>query len=306
MSDRPDAALTFDPTMPVLVTGASGTIGSRVVAGLVAAGRPVRAALVDPERSSADLGAAVTPVRFDFTDASTWPATFAGVETLFLVRPPHLSNVDRDMVPALEAAKAAGVRHMVLLSLQGADSNRFVPHAALEAWLRDSGLGWTFVRPSFFAENLSGTHVSDIRDRDEIVVPAGRGATAFVTADDVAAVAVATLLDPAAHRGLAWTPTGPAALTYQEVAATLSDVLGRPIRYRKPGVLRYARHARSALGMPWAMVGVTAAIYTVARLGRADGLTDDVRTVTGRDPVAFRDWAEQHRAVWARGSEAAA
>jgi uncharacterized protein YbjT (DUF2867 family) len=239
-------------------------------------------------------------VRFDFTDASSWPGAFRGVEVMFLMRPPQLSNIGRDMVPALEAARAAGVGHVVLLSLQGAEHNKVVPHARIEAWLRDSGLAWTFVRPSFFMENLSTTHAPDVRDRDAIIVPAGGGRTAFVAASDIAEVAAAALLDPAGHRNRAWTPTGPAALTYDEVAAILTDVLGRPIRYTRPGVLRYLPHAIRELGMPPAMALVTTAIYTVARLGRADGLTDDVRTVTGHDPVALADWAAQHRAAWER------
>ena len=291
---------------PVLVTGATGNVGRHVVAGLLDAGRPVRAADMDTARVTTVFGDVVEPVRLDFTDPSTWVAAYTGVQVMFLMRPPQLANIARDMAPSLEAATQAGVAHMVLLSLQGAESNRVVPHAKIEAWLRDSGLGWTFVRPSFFAENLTGTHRSDIRDRDEIMVPAGDGATAFVTAADVAAVATAALLDPAAHRGKAWTPTGPQALTYTQVAAILSEVLDRPIRYPRPGVLGYARHARTMLGMPWGMVGVTTAIYTVARLGKASGLTDDVRTVTGRGPMAFRDWAQQHRHAWERPPHASA
>jgi uncharacterized protein YbjT (DUF2867 family) len=285
---------------PILVTGALGTIGSAVVAGVLAAGRPVRAADLDAGRIAARHGGDVSAVRFDFTDPSTWAPAFDGVELVFLMRPPHLSRIGRDMVPALEAAKRAGVRHMVLLSLQGAERNRVVPHAKLEAWLRDSGLAWTFVRPSFFMENLSTTHAPDVRDHDVILVPAGTGATAFVAAADVAAVAVAALLDPQAHRNRAWTPTGSQALTYDEVAAILTDVLGRPIRYARPGAIPYLRHATGALGMPPAMALVTTAIYTVARLGRAGGLTDDVRTVTGREPVAFVDWAREHRGAWER------
>jgi uncharacterized protein YbjT (DUF2867 family) len=287
-------------TAPVLVTGATGTIGRLVVAALLAAGRPVRAADVATARIGEAFGDTVEPVALDFTDAATWSQAYRGAEVMFLMRPPQLSNIARDMAPSLEAAKAAGVRHMVLLSLQGAETNTVVPHAKIEAWLRGSGLAWTFVRPSFFMENLTTTHVSDIRDRDEIVVPAGSGPTAFVAAADVAAVATAALLDPAAHRNRAWTPTGPEALTYAEVAAILTEVLGRPVRYTKPGVLRYARHARSTLGMPLGMVLVTTAIYSVARLGKAGGLTDDVARVTGRPPVPFRDWAAQHRDAWVR------
>lgn len=287
-------------TGPVLVTGASGNVGRVVLAELRQAGVPVRAADANPERVHAIVGDAVDAVALDFTDPATWQAAYSGVDRMFVMRPPHLGNVARDMVPSLEAARAAGVRHMVLLSLQGAERNRVVPHARLESWLRGSGVAWTFVRPSFFMENLSTTHAADIRDRDEIVVPAGRGATAFVAAADVGAVAAAALRDPSAHRGRAWTPTGPEALTYDEVAAELTMALGRPVRYRRPGALAYARHASSVLGMPRGMVLVTAAIYSAARLGLAAGLTDDVRTVTGRPPISFGDWAVQHRGAWQR------
>lgn len=285
---------------PVLVTGATGTVGRLVVADLLARGASVRAAVTNPVRARTAVPAAADQVRFDFTDSSSWPAAFTGVDTVFVMRPPALGNVRRDLVPALDAARAAGVRHVVVLSLQGAGRNRIVPHAALEEWARGSGLGWTFVRPSFFMENLTGTHAGDVRDRDELCVPAGDGATSFVAAGDVAAVVTAALLDPGAHHGRAWTPTGPEALSYAEVAAVLSEVLGRPVRYTRPGVLRYALHARRTLGLPLPMVGVTTAIYTIARLGRAAGLTDDVRAVTGRAPVSFREWARQNVSAWQR------
>jgi hypothetical protein len=77
-------------------------------------------------------------------------------------------------------------------------------------------------------------------------------------------------------------------------------VLGRNIVYKHPGALRYARHARKTLGMPWGMVAVTTAIYTVARFGKAGGLTDDVLTVTGHAPVSFAEFAERDQQLWRR------
>ena len=284
---------------PVLVTGATGNVGAAVVEALLASGVPVRAAGRSVAGVRARFGDTVAPVALDFTDPATWAAAYGDVERAFLMRPPHLGRPRTEMLPSLEAAKAAGVRQMVLLSLQGAEHNRVVPHHALEQWLGQSGRSGTFVRASFFMQNLTTTHLTDIRDRDEIVVPAGSGATAFVDARDVAAVAAAALLDPVRHDA-AWTPTGPQALSYAEVAATLSAVLGRPIRYPAPGLVRYARHAHGTLAMPWAMVAVTSAIYTMARLGRAGGLTDDVRTVTGHDPVSFEEFARRERARWQR------
>jgi uncharacterized protein YbjT (DUF2867 family) len=281
----------------VLVTGATGNVGRPLVEELRRRGADVRAADRDPTRQGGDGN--VARVRFDWQGADTWDDAFAGVERVFVLRPPHLSKPRTEMVPALERAKALGVRHVVFLSLQGAENNRVVPHRQVEDWCRSSGLDWTFVRASFFMENLTTTHRSDIRDRDELMVPAGRGATAFVAAADVAAVAAAALTEQG-HAGVAWTPTGDRAWTYDEIANVLSDVLGRPIRYARPGALRYLVHAVRRLRMPVAMAAVTLAIYTVARLGRAGGLTDDVRTVLGRRPISFEDWARDHRTDWQR------
>jgi len=286
-------------TAPVLVTGATGNAGSQIVELLLAAGVTVRAAASSVEAVRARFGDRVEAVALDFTDPATWQEAYSGVHRMFLMRPPHLGKPKKQMLPSLEAAKTAGVEHVVLLSLQGAEHNTVVPHHALEVWLRESGLSWTFVRAAFFMQNLTTTHLTDVRDRDTIVVPAGDGATAFVDVRDVAAVATEALLNPEQHRNTAWTPTGPRALTYAEIALTLTEVLGRPIGYPRPGLVRYARHARKVLGMPWGMVGVTCAIYTIARLGRAGGLTGDVLVVTGHDPVSFREFAEREAECWA-------
>lgn len=141
-------------------------------------------------------------MRFDFTQQSTWPTAYAGIHTMFVVRPPAISNVRRDLLPAMAAARDAGVRHIVFLSVRGADTIKVVPHHTVEAWLQSSGMAWTFVRPSFFHQNLSTTHAADIRDHNQIIVPAGTGAIAFVDATDVGAVAAAPL-DPSAHRNRA-------------------------------------------------------------------------------------------------------
>lgn len=290
--------LTAPP--PVLVTGATGTVGAAVVRALLAAGQPVRAAASTPDSVHRRFGTTVQAAGLDFTDPATWPDAYTGVERMFLLRPPQLGRPRTQMLPSLEFARRARVRHVVFLSLQGAEHNKVVPHARIEAWLRSSGLTWTFVRAAFFMQNLTTAHVTDIRDRNEIMVPAGRGATAFVDAHDVGDVAAAALIDPEAHRNRAWTPTGPQALTYQKIAVELTEVLGRPIRYRRPGIPRYAWHAHHTLRMPWGMVAVTTAIYTAARLGRAAGLTDDVYTVLNRPPTAFHDFAAREKNAWHR------
>lgn len=138
----------------LLVTGATGTVGRLLVDALVAAGAEVGAA----SRQPAAADPPVVPVRLDFADPTTYDAAFAGVETLFLVRPPALARPQRDLLPALSAARQQGLRHVVFLSVQGVERLRVVPHARIEQWLRDSGLGWTFLRASFFDQNLITVH----------------------------------------------------------------------------------------------------------------------------------------------------
>lgn len=275
---------------PILVTGATGNVGAPLVKILRADGTAVRPAsrrLDDPEG-----------VRFDFGDPATWTEAFHGVQTIFLIRPPELANIKRDMIPALRAARMSGVRHIVLLSVQGAGRVPILPHAALERWLRRSGMNWTFLRPSYFDQNLSTVFAADIRDRDQIMVPAGNGRTAFVDAHDVAEVAAVALRNPAAHTGRIWTPTGAESLTYTDVAAHLSNVLGRTITYRRPGMAAYLRHARTTLGMSAGMAITTTIIHTTARVGAAGHLTDDVRTVTGRAPATMAAFARRERRAW--------
>ena len=275
---------------PMLITGATGNVGAPLVRALRGAGVEVRPA----SRNNSDPGG----MSFDFTDPTTWKPAFSGVRSMFVVRPPQITDVRHAMVPALEAARSYGVRRVVLLSVQGAGQVPVLPHARLERWLAQSGMSWTFLRPAYFDQNLTTVLAADIRDRNQIVVPAGKGRIAFVDAHDVAAVAAAALLDPLRHTSRIWTPTSEEALGYEEVATVLSQALGRTITYRRPSIPGYARHARTVLGFDPAITAVTTLIHATVRLGVAAGLTDDVRTVTGRAPTTLVQFAARERAVW--------
>ena len=285
---------------PVLVTGAPGNVGTPLVKELLRLGASVRVAAWDVAAAQAAFGSAVEVVPFDFADPATFGA-FDGIERMFLLRPPAIADVDGVIVPALQAAAERGVRHVVFLSIQGAERNRIVPHRKIEDRLRASGMAWTFVRAAYFMQNLSTTHSAEIRELDEIWVPAGRRSrTAHVDARDVAAVAARALVEDG-HDGKAYTPTGPSALTYDEIARILTTELGRPIRYADPGLVAFWRRVRRR-GTPRAMVGVMLGIYTAARLGLAAGITDDVERITGRPPIAFSAFAHDARDAWARGA----
>jgi len=284
------------PTGRVLVTGATGNVGAVVVERLRGGGVPFVAAARDVARARARLGGDLAYVPFDFERPETHAAAFAGVERLFLVRPPELADVRGVIAPAIRAARAAGVRHVVFLSILGAERNRVVPHHRIEQTLRESGMDWTFLRASYFMQNLDTTHRAEVR-RGELLIPAGRGATSFVDVRDVAAVG-ALALTTGGHADRAYDLTGARALTYAEVARQFTAVLDRPVRYVDPSPLAYTRALRAA-GQPWPFIGVTLGIYTAARLGLAARVTDDVPRLLGRAPIALRQYIEDYRDAWA-------
>ena len=285
----------------ILVTGALGNVGAEVVKHLQEAGYPFRAADRDVTRLRERFGADVEAVAFDFTRKETYGPAFDGVEKMFLMRPPQIANIQRDMVPALDAAKAAGVKQVVFLSLIGIERAKFVPHYKVEAYLRASGQAWTFLRCSFFMQNLNTTHRTEIRERDEIFVPVGSARTSFIDVRDIAAVAAVALTEPG-HEGQAYDLTGSEALDYWQVAEIMSQILGRKITYRNPNPLRFlASHLRR--GTPLTFALVMTGLYLSTRNGMAERVTGEVERLTGRKPIAFAQYVRDYQDVWCSTSQ---
>lgn len=272
----------------LLLTGATGNVGSELAQILSNQGVP----FIVASRTSGGENS----VAFDFQDPATFAPALEGIERIFLVRPPQLANAKKDFEPFLTAAAKSGIKQIVFLSLLGVENNAFLPHAKIEKLIVESGIPYTFLRASFFMQNLSTTHAPEISEWDEVFVPAGQGATSFVDVRDLAAVAAKALTEDG-HGFKAYSLTGDVALTYAEVAAILSEVLGRKISYGAPSVFRFARRMRSR-GFAWAMIAVMTAIYTVARIGRAAVLTAEVERILGRKPIAFRDFAMRNCQCW--------
>jgi uncharacterized protein YbjT (DUF2867 family) len=283
-------------TPNILITGATGNVGLETLHALPNL-QAVRAAVRSPERAQAILPDTLGDcVRFDFTEPNTFAAALDNITHVFLVRPPQLSNVERDMQPFINAMQVAGVQQVVFLSVMGAEDVSFIPHAKIEKALQDSGLTWTFLRPGFFNQNLSTTHAADIRERNEVFVPAGKGRTSFIDVRDIGAIAARTLTEED-HTEKAYTLTGNESLTYDEVAEILSDVLERDIQYTRPNPARFGWHTwREGVSIPQTLVMI--GIYLPTYFNRTGSLTHTVQHLLGRPPISFKQFAKDNRQVW--------
>ncbi|MBD2530991.1 SDR family oxidoreductase [Nostoc flagelliforme FACHB-838] len=281
--------------MKILVTGATGNVGQEVFRLLLSQNCDVCAAVRNPNSAKQILGSNIQSVPFDFTKPDTFDRAFLQVNKLFLVRPPALNNVRQQIAPVLNAAKLAGVEHIVFLSILGAERNPFVPHSKIERYINQLGIRATFLRASFFMQNLNTIHREDIKARGELLMPAGNGKTSFIDVRDIAAVAVRTLIEDG-HQGKAYPLTGTEALTYYEVADIFTSVLGKSIRYN-PSLLKFVRQMRLS-GLPMDFVLIMIAIYTTARLGLAGNITSDTQQLLNRSPLTIRQYVEDYRQFW--------
>lgn len=279
----------------ILVTGATGNVGREVVKELLNQA-DVRATMIHSERDSQQLPREVEWVYFKFEDPDTYAAAFRGVRAMFLLRPPTLSNVKKYIAPAINAAKAAGVEQIVFLSIVGVEKNSLVPHHKIEQSILASGLDWTFLRASFFMQNLNTTHRTEIQERSEIAVPVGSSKTSFIDVRDIGAIAARTLTEDG-HRNHAYTLTGAEALDYYQIAEIMSSVLGKRIRYTNPSILSFTRQQLAA-GRPLAFTLVMSALYSLTRFGAGAVVSPETAALLGRSPISFRQYVQDYRAAW--------
>jgi nucleoside-diphosphate-sugar epimerase len=165
----------------------------------------------------------------------------------------------------------------------------------VERAVEASGVPFTFLRAAFFSQNLVRditTHAVDIAKNNEILVPAGKGLTSFVDSRDVAEVAVRVMKEPAAHAGRAYVLTGPEKLDYHQVAAIMTEVLGRPIRYREPSMLRFWRTVGPRVS--WDTLLFMSGVYFLTRTGKNAPMTDTLGRLLGRPPRTMRDFVADH------------
>jgi uncharacterized protein YbjT (DUF2867 family) len=277
----------------ILVTGATGTIGSHVFRRLTAAGERPRAFVRDPEAARARLGARLDYAVGDLERPETVEAGLAGVDSVFLLTRQSNRQPEQER-NVIAAAVRSGVRRIVKLSVfRPADRSPLQiarQHSEMERAVEQSELTHTFVRPVFLMQNLLGM----VRD-GAIHTSAEDGRIAMVDARDVAAVAVNALTSRASE-GKTYTLTGPQPLTFDEVAEILSEETGERIRH-----LRVApdevRNAIERSGMEAWFAEDMAKLHGMLADGYEDLITDDVRTVTGTSPSTLaefaRDFADQ-------------
>jgi uncharacterized protein YbjT (DUF2867 family) len=231
-----------------------------------------------------------------YADRSGNAQALAGVDTLFMVSASENAERIDEHRAFVDAAAAAGVRHLVYISFAGAAPDATFTlardHFATEEHIKGSGMAWTFLRDNLYLEFLEHMAGPD----GVIRGPAGDGRAAVVAHADIARAATAVLLEPDAHAGMTYTLTGPEALSVSEAAALATEVTGRPFTFHDETV-EEAYRSRAAYGAPDWQVDAWVSTYTAIRAGELAEVTGDVERLTGRRPMSLREYLEEQAAA---------
>ncbi|UYZ63212.1 NmrA family NAD(P)-binding protein [Hymenobacter weizhouensis] len=284
----------------LLITGATGNVGMEVLRSLAVTPTDdvtVLAGVRDVARVQPQLRElpTVTPVRFDFADASTYEPALRGVTGVFLLLPAGLPDAPRRFGELVAAAQAAGVQHVVYMSVQGAEDMRLIPHHRIEKAVMQGGVPYTLLRPAYFMQNFNSTLRDDLVRRNLIYLPAGQARFTLIDVRDIGRVAAEVLRQPTAHAGQAYTLTGTESLTFGEMAVTLTQGLGRPIRYLSPNPLRFFL-TKKRQGTATGFILIMILLHYLARFQRTAPTTDWVQRVTGQAPLTFAEYVRDYRA----------
>ncbi|MFZ5354357.1 MAG: SDR family oxidoreductase [Bacillota bacterium] len=276
----------------ILITGITGNVGSDIAYSLQRLNHPFKAGVRDIEKARKLFGNDIEYVRFDFEDADTYEEALKDVNKVFLMRPPALADAKKQIKPFIDKCAQKKIEHMVFLSLMGIEKNPVPPHYKIEKFILESGIPYTFLRPSFFMQNLNTTHCKDIKERNDIYIPCGRAKLSFIDTRDIGeAGAIALTADK--HKNKAYTLTGPEALDYYQAAEIFTRVLGRKITYSNPSPLAFRKEMINR-GVKKDFANVMVMLYLTTRFGMAKSTTPELEQLLGRKATTLEQYVKDY------------
>ena len=283
----------------ILVTGATGNIGSQVVGLLKARQIPFRAAVHSGEKAAALERQGIEATVVDLNSVETIEKAMRGIDKVFSLSPfvPNLAGLGENIV---KAARRAGIKYIVRSSGLGADNPDAITlgrwHREAEMAVEGSGIPFTIVRPITFMQNYINFHSRTIKQQGAFYAAQGDGKVSLIDVRDVAEVMV-KVLTSGGHEGKAYDITGPEAISNYEIASALTEVAGRQIKY--VDVPESAvRKGMLDTGMPEELVNALMELVAISKAGHLSAVLPGVERLLGRKPGSFRRFAQDFKSAF--------
>ncbi len=282
--------------MNILITGATGNIGLSILRSLqhfqsslqVFAG--VRNIETDTEKLK---GFNIACVKFDFENIDSFSTALKGIDVLFLLRPPQLADVSKYFKPLIYEAKIANIKHIIFLSVQGAENSSLIPHHKIEKLIVESRIPYTLLRPAYFMQNFTTTLRSDIINKQRIFLPAGNAKFTVIDVNDIGAVAAKIITAPQSHFNQSYELTNNETLTFTQMAEKISKGTEKDIKFVSPSLIRFYFTKRKEQ-VPVMLILVMIMLHYFPRFQKTPKTTEWVKLITGQEPKSFDDFVHSN------------
>lgn len=288
--------------MNVLITGATGNVGLAVIEKLrkFRSSISVIAGVRNIAKARASFGNLedVELRLFDFENDSSFDQALNDIDIVFLLRPPHLSDVERYFAPLIRLFSRKGIMKVVFLSVQGAEQSKVIPHRRIELLIQECGLDYIFLRPSYFMQNLTTTLKSEIENERTISLPSGPAKFNWVDISDIGEIAAELMSSFESHRNETFVISGKENLNFSSVVEKINRICSTNITYRSVGPFGYYQLKKKA-GMNLGMIFVTFVLHFLPRLQKEPKIITSIRTILGRDPKSIEEFIVNNKKSFA-------
>lgn len=284
----------------ILVTGATGNIGCEVVHYLyeLKTDLEIYAAQRDIEKAKRTFKDYDDLLyrQFDFENKGSYSEAFYQIDILFLLRPPHLSDVEKVFRPLLHAARENGIEHIVFLSVQGAEKSKVIPHNKIERIIQELGFNFIFVRPSYFMQNLTTTLLPEIINDKRITLPSGKAKFNWIDVKNIGEATAHLIIKFNEYHNQAYEITGTENKNFGYVASLITDITGVPIRFNSINPISfYFLKKKEGIESTYALVMTM--LHFLPRLQAEPDISDNYQKLTGKKPTTLREFIEREKEI---------
>lgn len=282
----------------ILITGATGSIGFEVIRFLTKIDSSNRIVVgvrnIEKAKNIFKYYPELVYTYFDFEDSGTFDSALNGINKIFLLRPPHISEIDKYFKPLISKIKEKNIEQIVFLSVQGAEKSKLIPHNKIERLINKNGLDFIFLRPSYFMQNLTTTLIEDIKTKREIILPSGNAKFNWIDIENIGE-AGAILLDKFGdYKNQAFEITGLENEDFDKVTKLINISIVNPIKYNNVNPIRFFR-IKKREGMVIGMIIVMILLHFLPRFQKEPKISDFYERLTGKKPTDLKFFIEREK-----------
>ena len=282
----------------ILITGATGNVGFELIRFLEKSGTPnvIIAGVRNPEKAKEIFQdfPKVDLVNFDFEQPDTFDNALKAIDTIFLLRPPHIDDIEKYFRPLIQKIKEHNVNEIVFLSVQGAEKSKVIPHNKIERLIQEFKLDYVFLRPAYFMQNLTTTLLDDIKTKRQIILPSGKAKFNWIDIENIGETCSVLLNEFSDYRNRAIELTGKENINFFKVVDLINASINRPIRFTSVSPFEFYKIKKKE-GMIIGMIIVMIMLHFLPRFQKEPVISDNYEKITEQKPTGLSEFIEREK-----------